>query len=78
MKIGCSGEPHKRKSALQREVGSILEIIGTIETGRMYELEREMHELFSCRRHDGEWFKITPIQLKVADRYLKRKGDIAA
>lgn len=78
MKIGCSGEPTKRKTALQREIGASLEIIATIETATMYELECEIHELYSSRRHDGEWFNITPVQLKIVDRYLKRKGKVAA
>lgn len=78
MKIGCSGDPQKRLRSLQRDIGAKLEILGVIETAAMYELESEIHSLFSCRRHDGEWFKIEPQHLKVVERHLGKKRKKAA
>lgn len=78
MKIGCSGDPKKRLKSVQRDIGAELKILGVIATTGMYELESEMHSLFSCRRHDGEWFRIEPKHLKVAQRYLDNKKAKAA
>lgn len=78
MKIGCSGDPKKRMQAVRRDIGADLEILGVIKTTAMYEMEFEMHSLFECRRHDGEWFKIEPRHLKIAQRYLNNKKREAA
>lgn len=78
MKIGCSANPAKRKTQIERNHSTKLELVGTIKTGAMYEMENEIHCLYESRRHEGEWFRINPSQLRIAARYLKRKSKVAA
>lgn len=73
MKIGCSQDPNKRKTVNSKAIGATVEILKTYATDGMFELENEFHELFSPRRFEGEWFRIAPKHLKIADRYLARK-----
>lgn len=58
IKIGVTKNVESRLKSLQTGSPGKLELIGSIETAKAYELESELHEKYRELRVSGEWFNI--------------------
>lgn len=63
VKIGCSGSPASRRTALDTWSPFALEIIATIPGD--FQLERRFHALFRKQHQRREWFLWSPLMGKV-------------
>jgi len=59
-KIGKTINPEDRFKSLQTLSPVPLALIHTVKTGDTMMLEHELHERFSEKREQGEWFKLEP------------------
>jgi hypothetical protein len=63
IKIGVAKNIEGRKRNLQTGNPLNLRLLGWINTGDTFELERNLHDHFSGRRVRGEWFDIEPADI---------------
>lgn len=56
VKIGVSATPHIRRAHLSTASASDIKLLGCIEGGRTR--EKLLHDRFSAKRLNGEWFKV--------------------
>lgn len=59
VKIGKTGKITKRIYQLSIQLPYETELIHTIKTDDMDELERHLHEIFAAKRKRGEWFELS-------------------
>lgn len=64
-KIGLTGNIKRRYSAIATSLPEPLELVHTIPTNDMARAEALLHSRFACRRHSGEWFKLTPSEVQM-------------
>jgi len=57
-KIGLSGKPDRRLSQIQRDFPSAT-LVHTMRADDMRQAEKMMHDEFSAKRKDGEWFNLS-------------------
>ena len=57
-KIGRSRDVKKRLSTFGVQLPFKVELVCQIKTNNMYDLERDLHDLFSHKRVNGEWFTL--------------------
>ena len=65
-KIGCSKDPLRREKTLQSEKPD-LELIKVFEKNH----EKELHKKYAEQCVRGEWFKLTPVQVKYICTHYK-------
>jgi len=70
-KIGLSANPNRRiVKEIQPKLPFEVEIIATLQTENMFDLEKMLHTAFSHRRTNGEWFELEPHDV----RWIKNLG----
>jgi hypothetical protein len=72
VKIGCSRNPESRLKKLEYQYGTKLEIEGTWQSSHMYYHEAKLHNIFSTRRVEGEWFDIQSWHVHLVNWMIKR------
>lgn len=71
-KIGVSSNPEHRESTLSAQKPSI-KLVGSWDD--MAYAEKEWHQYFADQRIRGEWFDLTPTQVRFfVSRNVKKKG----
>ena len=65
-KIGCSINPNSRMKNLKNEYSQSFDLLFTIPSSHMYELERRYHAWFCDYRHKGEFYDLDAHSLKWA------------
>lgn len=59
VKIGGTRKLNQRLESLSRVIPGGGKFLFSYETNNLWELERLLHELFSSKRKNGEWFNLT-------------------
>lgn len=59
-KIGRTKDPDDRLKTFSVKLPFEVDYVCTIETGDMYQLERELHKKYASKRVNGEWFYLEP------------------
>ena len=59
-KIGHTDNPDRRLKQLQRNSPDILDYVVTISTDDALTKEKHLHAMYTDKRVNGEWFKLTP------------------
>jgi len=67
VKIGASGVPLRRLTALRAASPVPLVLLGSIPSDDCLHAERMLHHRFRASRHHGEWFERTPDLLALID-----------
>jgi hypothetical protein len=72
-KIGASSNPAYRTRQLEKEFGR-LTIREQAPVQDMGKSEADLHSLFYRERVQGEWFSLTPLDIRNAVKFLEEKG----
>lgn len=70
-KIGRTNNPIRREGELNIELPERLQPIHLIETDDPSGIERYWHNRFANKRKNGEWFELSPADLKAFKRWKK-------
>lgn len=70
-KIGRTNNPIRREGELNIELPERLQPIHWVETDDPSGIERYWHNRFANKRKNGEWFELTPADLKAFRRWKK-------
>lgn len=70
-KIGRTNNPIRREGELNIELPERLQPIHWVETDDPPGIERYWHNRFASKRKNGEWFELTPADLKAFRRWKK-------
>jgi excisionase family DNA binding protein len=63
-KIGLASNVAKRIASIQTSCPGPIELVHTIPTNDAHRAEGFLHRLFKMRRSHGEWFKLTPTDVR--------------
>lgn len=74
-KIGCSIDPQRRILQLESAIGMKLQLLHKIHADDLYDAESQLHRRFAGRRVAGEWFALTPEDIRTIFELRRfRKG----
>ena len=68
-KIGASAEPERRFGAVATQMPDAMTNIHTIKTDDPFGVEKYWHRRFEAKRLKGEWFKLTPTDVRAFKRW---------
>lgn len=63
VKIGGTRKQNQRLESLSKVIPGGGKFLFSYETNNLWELERLIHELFSSKRKNGEWFNLSKVDL---------------
>ena len=67
-KIGATVNPDRRMYEIGMQLPDKLELIHSIETDDAYGIEAYWHRRFKDRHRNGEWFDLTPADVRAFKR----------
>ncbi len=70
-KIGCTSDPLRRHGEIATQMPEDVKPIHTIETDDPFGIEKYWHKRFESKRLNGEWFKLTPADVRAFTRRKK-------